>query len=261
MLLVLDIGNTNTVAGLFEGDSLVGHWRLSSAERTSDEAGITIRGLIRHAGMDASRIEGAILSSVVPSLEEVWRDAIRSYLGVDPIVVSRRIDLGIEIGLDNPDEAGADRLVNAVAAMTKYGKPVISVDLGTAITFDVVSSDGAYIGGAIAPGLSVSMETLFRRTAKVPQIALAAPERFIGRNTVSATQSGIVNGYTGLVDAINEGIFRELGTKTPVIATGGHAEILAGRSRTITHVEPWLTLEGLLILYRRCAKPGPGNDA
>jgi type III pantothenate kinase len=254
LLLVLDIGNTNTVVGLFERGSLAGHWRLSSAERTSDEAGIMIRELISLAGMDALSIEGAILSSVVPSLEEAWRDAMRSYLGVDPIVVSRDIDLGLKVMVDNPDEVGADRLVDSVAAMTKYGKPVISVDLGTAITFDVVSSDGAYIGGAIAPGLSVSMETLFRRTAKMPQIALAVPERFIGTNTVSATQSGVVNGYAGLVDAINEGIFSELGTRTPVIATGGHAEILAGRSRTITHVEPWLTLEGLLILYRRCAK-------
>jgi type III pantothenate kinase len=254
LLLVLDIGNTNSVVGLFEGGSLAGHWRLSSVERTSDEAGIMIRGLIGFAGMDALSIEGAILSSVVPSLEEAWRDAMRSYLGVDPIVVSRGIDLGLKVRVDNPDEVGADRLVDSVAAMTKYGKPVISVDLGTAITFDVVSSDGAYIGGAIAPGLSVSMETLFRRTAKMPQIALAVPERFIGTNTVSATQSGVVNGYAGLVDAINEGIFSELGTRTPVIATGGHAEILAGRSRTITHVEPWLTLEGLLILYRRCAK-------
>ncbi|MDR1515328.1 MAG: type III pantothenate kinase [Synergistaceae bacterium] len=254
MLLVLDIGNTNTVVGLFEAGSLKGHWRLSSIERTSDETGIMIRGLIRLAGMDASRIEGAILSSVVPRLEEVWRDAARSYLDVDPIVVSRGIDLGLEVRTDNPDEVGADRLVNSVAAMTKYGKPVISVDLGTAITFDVVSADGAYIGGAIAPGLSVSMETLFRRTAKMPQIALAAPERFIGSNTMTATQSGIVNGYTGLVDFINEGIFSELGARTPVVATGGHAEILASRSSTITHIEPWLTLDGLLILYGRCVK-------
>jgi type III pantothenate kinase len=250
----LDIGNTNTVVGLFEADSLVGHWRLSSIERTCDEAGMMIRSLIGFAGMDASIIEGAILSSVVPKLEEVWRGAICSYLGVDPIVVSRKIDLGLKVETDNPEEVGADRIVNSVAAMTKYGKPVISVDLGTAITFDVVSADGAYIGGAIAPGLSVSMETLFRRTAKMPQIALAAPESFIGRNTMSATQSGIVNGYTGLLDALNEGIFKELGQRTPVIATGGHAEILASRSSTITHIEPWLTLDGLLILYRRCVR-------
>jgi type III pantothenate kinase len=158
------------------------------------------------------------------------------------------------VEMDNPDEVGADRLVNSVAAMTKYGKPVISVDLGTAITFDVVSADGAYIGGAIAPGLAVSMETLFSRTARLPQIALTPPERFIGKNTMSAVQSGIVKGYTGLADAIVEGIFAELGTRTPVIATGGHAEILAGQSKTITHVEPWLTLDGLLILYKRRAK-------
>jgi type III pantothenate kinase len=256
LLLVLDIGNTNAVVGLFDGDALAGHWRLSSVERTGDEAGILIRGLIRLAGMEAENIEGAILSSVVPRLEEVWFEAIRSYLGVIPIVVSRRIDLGLRVEIDNPDEVGADRLVNSVAAMTKYGKPVISVDLGTAITFDVVSADGAYIGGAIAPGLAVSMETLFSRTARLPQIALTAPEHFIGRNTMDAIRSGIVNGYTGLVDAIAEGIFKELGTRTPVVATGGHAEILAARSAVITHIEPWLTLDGLLMLYRRCVGRG-----
>jgi type III pantothenate kinase len=165
--------------------------------------------------------------------------------------VSRHIDLGIAVNVDNPDEVGADRLVNSVAAMTKYGRPVVAVDLGTAITLDVVSAEGAYIGGAIAPGLAVSMETLFSRTAKLPQIALTTPERFIGRNTMEAVQSGIVNGYTGLVDALVEGIFSELGGRTPVVATGGHAKILASQSRTITHVEPWLTLEGLLILYKR----------
>jgi type III pantothenate kinase len=256
LLLVLDVGNTNAVVGIFDGDLLTGHWRLSSVERTCDEAGILMRNLFALAGMAAERIEGAIVSSVVPRLEEVWYEAILSYLGITPIVVSRRIDLGLKVETDNPDEVGADRLVNSVAAMAKYGRPVVSVDLGTAITFDVVSADGAYIGGAIAPGLAVSMETLFSRTARLPQIALVAPERFIGRNTMNAIQSGIVNGYAGLVDAIAKGIWDELGTKTPVIATGGHAEILAARSSSITHIEPWLTLDGLLILYRRHAKHG-----
>jgi type III pantothenate kinase len=254
MLLVLDIGNTNIVVGLFKADSLIGHWRLSSSDRTSDEAGILLRSLIEFEGIHDDGVEGAILSSVVPRLEEVWSEAIRCYLDLTPMIVSSRIDLGMKVDMDNPDEVGADRLVNSVAAMTKYGKPLITVDLGTAITLDVVSAEGAYIGGAIAPGLAVSMETLFSRAAKLPQIALTAPGQFIGRNTIAAVQSGIVNGFTGLVDAMVEGIFTELGARTPVIATGGHAEILASQSKTITHIEPWLTLEGLLILYKRGAQ-------
>ncbi|MDR3255842.1 MAG: type III pantothenate kinase [Synergistaceae bacterium] len=250
MLLVLDIGNTNIVVGVFDGDSLTGHWRLSSSDRTSDEAGILLRSLVFREGL-SDAVDGAILSSVVPRLEEVWYEAICAYLGVRPVVVSRHIDLGLDVDTDNPDEVGSDRLVNSVAAMTKYGRPIITVDLGTAITLDVVSAAGSYIGGAIAPGLAVSMETLFSRAAKLPQIALTAPDRYIGRSTVSAVQSGIVNGYTGLVDSLVEGIFSELGARTPVIATGGHAEILANQSKTITHIEPWLTLDGLLIIYKR----------
>jgi type III pantothenate kinase len=258
MLLVLDIGNTNTVVGVFDGDALIGHWRLSSSDRTSDEAGILARSLIELGGLSCGDVVGAILSSVVPRLEEVWFEAIRSYIRVTPVVVSRHIDLGMEVDMDCPDEVGADRLVDSVAAMTKYGCPAVTVDLGTAITLDVVSPSGTYIGGAIAPGLAVSMETLFSRAAKLPQIALTAPGRFIGRNTMEAVQSGIVNGYTGLVDSLVDGIFSELGTRAPVVATGGHAEILASRSRTITHIEPWLTLEGLLILYRRAERKNAG---
>ncbi|GHV54292.1 type III pantothenate kinase [Synergistales bacterium] len=251
MLIVLDIGNTNTVAGVFDGRRLVGHWRLSSSERTSDEAGVVILGILDREKIAAGDFDGAILSSVVPRLEEVWFDAIRRYIGIAPVVVSRHIDLGLGVEVDNPDEVGADRLVNSVAAMTKYGRPVVSVDLGTAITLDVVSRDGAYIGGAIAPGLGVSMETLFSRAAKLPQVALASPGRFIGRNTMEAVQSGIINGFVGLVDSLVEGIFTEIGTRCPVVATGGHAEIIASQSGTITHIEPWLTLEGLLILHER----------
>jgi type III pantothenate kinase len=254
MLLVLDIGNTNIVVGLFDGDVMRGHWRLSSSDRTSDEAGTLLCGLVEYGGEREGIVDGAILSSVVPRLEEVWRDAIRDYIGVVPIVVSRHIDLGMKVDMDIPDEVGADRLVNSVAAMTKYGYPVVSVDLGTAITLDVVSAEGSYIGGAIAPGLAVSVQTLFSRAAKLPQVALTPPGRFIGRNTIEAVQSGIVNGFAGLVDSLVDGIFSELGVKTPVIATGGHAEILAGQSRTITHIEPWLTLQGLLILFKRGAR-------
>lgn len=252
MLLVLDIGNTNTVIGMFEGDRLRGHWRFSSLERTSDEAGLLLQNLLDSHRVPRDHIKGTILSSVVPRLEEVWHEALRNYLDLTPYVVTHHMDLGMKIDTNNPREVGADRLVNSVAAMEKFGCPLITVDLGTAITLDVVSADGAYIGGAIAPGLSVSMETLFSRTAKLPQIALTAPQRVIGRDTKSAIQSGIVYGYVGLVDSLVERIFEELETRTPVIATGGHAKILAMQSKTITNIEPWLTLDGLSILYRRC---------
>jgi len=256
MLLVLDIGNTNITVGLFDGDSLTGHWRLSSLEQTEDEAGLLLLNLLRDNGVSKNGIAGAILSSVVPRLEEVWRCAIREYLCIDPFVVTPKIDLGIKIDMPNPNEIGADRLVNSVAAVAKYGCPLITVDLGTAVTLDVVSAEGAYIGGAIAPGLAVSMATLFSKTAKLPQVALTAPERVIGRDTRSAIQSGIVYGYVGLVDSLVERIFAELGTVTPVVATGGHAEILAKQSKTITWIEPWLTLDGLLILYKRFTDNG-----
>lgn len=252
MLLVLDIGNTNTVVGIFDSDRLTGHWRVSSLERTHDEAGLLLFDLLRTNGVSQNRIDGAILSSVVPRLEEVWRDAVKEYLKVEPFVVTPKMDLGMEIDMPNPAEVGADRLVNSVAAIAKYGYPLITVDLGTAATLDVVSSSGSYIGGAIAPGLAVSMATLFSKTAKLPQVILTAPECVIGRDTKSAIQSGIVYGYVGLVDSLVERMFGELGTRAPVVATGGHAEILAKQSKTITHVEPWLTLEGLLILYKRC---------
>ncbi|MDR1915352.1 MAG: type III pantothenate kinase [Synergistaceae bacterium] len=259
MLLVLDIGNTNIAIGVFGDDSdgkqgdLIGHWRFSSLGRTGDEAGLLLENLLNSHGFDKSLIDGAILCSVVPRMEEVWRDAVSRYIGIHSLVVAHDIQFGMKVDIDHPEEVGADRLANAVAASEKFGYPLISVDLGTAINLDVVSAEGAYIGGAIAPGLAVSMETLFSRTAKLPQVALRAPARVIGRNTINAVQSGIIYGYAGLVDALVEGMFAELGAHVPVIATGGHAEILAAHSRTITNIEPWLTLDGLRIIYGRCA--------
>lgn len=249
MLLVLDIGNTNTVMGIFRGDDLVGHWRLSTSDRTSDELGLTACDFLRSRSFSLSEVGGAIIASVVPKYEELWADAIRSWIGVEPVIVRHGMRTGIEIDLDDPSELGADRLVNAAAGKAKYGAPLVIVDLGTAITLDVISRGGAYIGGAIAPGLSVSTETLFRRTAKLPQIPLVAPDRAIGRGTKTAIQSGIVYGFVGLVDALAERIFDELGERVKVIATGGHAAIIAPHSRTITAVDQWLTLDGLKLLY------------
>lgn len=254
LLLVLDIGNTNTVVGVFDGETLSAHWRLSTTDRTADELGIMLSDLMRSHRMPIADIRGAIMASVVPKFEELWTEAIAHYTGVAPYVVRHDLPIGMKIELDNPEEIGADRLVNAVAASAKFGCPVIAVDLGTAITLDVVSSDGAYIGGAIAPGLAVSAENLFRRTAKLPQIPLVAPETVIGKNTRHAIQSGIVYGFAGLVDQLVERIFAELGTRTHVVATGGHAGIIATHARTVTAVEPWLMLDGLLIIYERLSR-------
>jgi type III pantothenate kinase len=261
MLLTLDIGNTNTTIGIFGGGpdyppgaELLVHARFSSVERTADEAGLLALNLFFSHGIDAGAIDGAIVCGVAPSLESTWIEAVTEYCGVSPVVVSDKLDLGISIETDNPAEVGADRLANAAAAAEKYGKPVISVDLGTAINIDVVSSRGSYIGGAIAPGLLTSAWTLFSKTAKLPQVTLEAPTFAIGRNTINAIQSGIVFGYTGLVDELVERISAELGGWPPVVATGGHAEILAAHSRTITAVDRWLTLDGLRIIYGRNKK-------
>ena len=257
MLLVMDVGNTNTSIGVYRDDISSGHLeahaRFSSSERTPDEAGLMLRILLDSKNLNSDGIDGAILCSVVPRMESVWRGALAEYIGVCPLIVSRGLDLGIRIDIDNPGEVGADRLANAAGASEKYGCPVVVVDLGTAINLDVVSADGAYIGGAIAPGLLSSVGTLFQKTAKLPQVPLEVPGKVIGRNTINAIQSGIIYGYTGLVDALVEGVFAELGVRTKVIATGGHAEILASESRTITGVDPWLTLDGLRAIYRRNA--------
>ncbi|MDR1965100.1 MAG: type III pantothenate kinase [Synergistaceae bacterium] len=256
MLLVLDIGNTNISIGVFSdgapaGGCLAVHARFSSIDRTSDEAGLLLESLLHSHGLAPGALDGAILCSVVPRLEAVWRNGIREYLGLSPLVVSNRLDLGMKVDMDIPGEVGADRLANAVGAAEKYGRPVVAVDLGTAINIDVVSQDGTYIGGAIAPGLYTSVQTLFSSTAKLPQVALEAPPRVIGRNTINAIQSGIVYGYTGLVDELVSRIIGELGVSAAVVATGGHAEILAAESRTIKTVDHWLTLDGLRIIYWR----------
>lgn len=251
VLLVVDIGNTNTVLGVYSDDKLSSHWRLSSAGRTSDELAIFLQGLLASAGHPLDGFDGVVIASVVPRMEDIWRTMLQQTLGVDPYIVGREPFRFMRIDIDRPDEIGADRVVNSVAAVGRYGCPVVSVDLGTAVTFDVVSAEGAYIGGAIAPGLEVSVETLFSRTAKLPQVQLVRPEKVIGRDTRSAIRSGIIYGYIGMVDSIVERIFDELGTRTPVIATGGHASIIASESKTITHVEPWLTLDGMHMIFKK----------
>ena len=257
LLLVLDIGNTNVSAGVYKddtsdsGERALVHARFSSVDRTTDEAGLLLENLLRSKGVSPDAIDGAILCCVVPNIEGAWRGAVQEYFHFDPVVVSDKLDLGMKIDMDFPGEVGADRLANAVGASAKYGCPVVAVDLGTAINIDVVSRDGSYIGGAIAPGLLTSVRTLFSKTAKLPQVALEAPPSAIGRNTINAIQSGIIYGYTGLVDALVTRILGELEADAAVVATGGHADVLAAESKTIKTVDRWLTLDGLKIIYRR----------
>lgn len=251
MLLVLDVGNTNVVMGIYSGKELLKHWRLTSQKRTVDEIGFMLLGLFGGSCVKKEEIDSVVYASVVPSLDETYLEAVREYLGVRCLKVSANLDLGIEIKTQNPSDVGADRLLNAVAAKDKYGTPLIVVDLGTAITLDVVSAEGAYLGGAIAPGMEMGMELLFSRTAKLPQISLVAPERYIGDSTATAIQSGIIYGFVGMIDALARGIFAELGGPCKVIATGGHANILARHSEIVTVADQWLTLDGLRIVNER----------
>ncbi len=251
MILTIDVGNTTTVVGLFRGDELVRHWRLVSERKTSDEVGILLLNLLTLSSIPPSEIKGAALSSVVPSLDGIISEAVQNYLSVPCVKVSSDLDLGIEIAYKNRWEVGADRLVNSVAGVHRYGSPLVVVDFGTAITLDVISPEGAYLGGTISPGLVTSMDALFGKTSKLPQVALEAPERVIGDSTMLAIQSGVVYGTAGAVDALVRRIWDQLGVTSPVVATGGHAATVAKVSSTITYVDHWLTLEGLRLIYSR----------
>ena len=251
MLLVLDVGNTNTVMGIYSGETLIGHWRLTSKKQTIDEVGFMIQGLLNASSISREDIKGAVYASVVPSLDEMFTEGVRQYIGIPCLKVRHTLDTGLNIKVKNPAGVGADRLLNAVAGIRKYGTPLVVVDLGTAITLDVIDSHGAYVGGTISPGMELGMESLFSRTAKLPQIALEAPERYIGGDTAEAIQSGIVYGCVGMVDTLLENIFREMGGPCRVVATGGHASILTSYSKIVKESDQWLTLDGLRIIYER----------
>ena len=253
MLLVMDAGNTTIVVGLFDGDELAGHWRLSSSTFTSDEFGVRLLTLFSTMP-SAPRIDGAVLASVVPPLDIPIREAVKTYLGVDCMRVDAFLDLGMEIRYGAPHEVGADRIVNAVGGRHKYGAPLIIVDYGTAITLDVVSEDGAYLGGVIAPGLVTGVQALFSHAAKMPQVGLELPPYVIGRNTNESAQSGILHGNAGLTEHLIEKIRAELGMKAKVVATGGDAELMAPLVKSIDHVDQWLTLDGLRLIYERNRK-------
>ncbi|MEW8973607.1 MAG: type III pantothenate kinase [Tissierellaceae bacterium] len=255
MLLVIDVGNTNIVFGIFKGNKLLYNWRISTDKnRTSDEYGLIFEQIVRYHGLDTDEIGDIMLSSVVPPLMHTLSVMCKKYFNSEPIVVGPGIKTGMDIKYDNPKEVGADRIVNGVAGYEKYGGPLIIVDFGTAITFDAISKEGNYLGGVIAPGIRISSEALFLRTAKLPKVELAKPDKTIGKNTVNSIQSGIIFGYIGLVDSILERMVEEMsvgGSNVNIVATGGFASLISGESKYIEKVDELLTLDGLRIIYER----------
>ncbi|HYK04011.1 MAG TPA: type III pantothenate kinase [Thermoanaerobaculia bacterium] len=253
-LLVVDLGNTNLVLGVYRGEELINSWRLATArERTADEYGILARQLVGDA--IHNNLEGAIVASVVPPLNSAMTFMVRKYFGIEPLFVEPGVKTGIAIHVDNPAEVGADRIVNCAAAHDKYGGPTVIVDFGTATTFDVVTANAEFVGGVIAPGLNISAEALFARAARLPRVDIRRPDHVIGTNTVVNMQSGIYFGYLGLVDGILARIRNEVPNLKRVVATGGLATLFAEDSEHIDEVDPELTMKGLKIIYDRNRTP------
>ncbi len=252
MLLAIDVGNTNIVYGLFEGEKLVHKFRVESVRgRTSDEYAVALRSLLEMSGVATKQVDSAVLACVVPPLTEPMLRLVKGSFGLDAIVVGPGIRTGMAILIENPREVGADRIADAVAGYDRAKGGVIVVDFGTSTNFDVVTPRGEYLGGVLAPGLQISADALFTRAAKLSRVEIAKPPKVVGRNTVHAMQSGIVYGYVGLVDGLVDRILAELGYSCAVIATGGLASLIAPLSRTISQVDDELTLVGLRILYDR----------
>jgi type III pantothenate kinase len=254
MLLAVDIGNTQTHIGCFQEERLLQSWRLATeAQATADEIALTVSGLCRLNGIEFEAIESGIVSSVVPRLATEYEQMCERYLGRPCLVVGPSIRTGVPIRYESPHEVGADRIVNAVGALARFGGPCVVVDFGTAITYDAISAEGEYLGGIIAPGIEISIEALASRTAKLPKIDLVEPESVIGRNTQGAIQAGVVYGFAGQIDGIVRRVVGELGAGTAVVATGGHAAAIVPFCETIDEVDELLTLNGLRLIRERNA--------
>lgn len=252
MILVADVGNSNIVLGIYRGRTLLHHWRISTNKAaTVDEYGMTIHNLFQYAGLRLDEVEGIIISSVVPPLMGTLEQLCTQYFGKKPDVVGPGLKTGLNIRYENPREVGADRIVNSVAAIEKYGAPLVVVDFGTATTFDYIDAAGQYMGGAIVPGVAIATEALYQQAAKLPRIELAKPKSVIGRNPVTSMQAGIIFGCAGQVDGIVNRIRAEFRVNPRVIATGGLAKLIAPETESIELIDPMLTLDGLRIIYER----------
>ena len=250
MLLAVDVGNTNVTFGLFEGESLAADWRVTShREWTADEMVVEMRQLFELRGYDLSVVDGVVISSVVPTLNPALIEASRRYLKCEPVMVGTGVKTSVRVRYENPRDVGADRIANALAAYTKYGGPVVVIDFGTAVTYDAINAQGDYLGGAIAPGVEISLDALVSHTAMLRRVEPVAPDSVIGRNTIASIQSGLVWGFVAQVEGMVKRMVAELGGSARVVATGGQAALVAGLTHVIETTDPLLTLEGLRLIY------------